>query len=66
MSTLKIQVRKNSGMRSTGVLDLALALPPDKAVTLRNRLISLNIFFSDLKIKEFGEHPKLTAISNIR
>ena len=53
-------------MRSTGVLDLALALPPDKAVTLRNRLISLNIFFSDLKIKEFGEHPKLTAISNIR
>lgn len=38
---MKIQVRKNSGMTSTGVLDLALALPPDKAVTLRNHLISL-------------------------
>ena len=39
-------------MKSTGILGLALALPPDKAVALRGHLIPLNIFFSDLKIRE--------------
>ena len=42
----------NSSVKSAGILGLALALPPDKAVTLRGHLIPLNIFFSDLKIRE--------------